>query len=151
MTRILIVAALLLMSNVCAAQKKTFDKWSDHEGVNVVYISKMMLRLIPNMKVGNADIDNIASKLDHVRILNCENAKKVKAVKADVEKELTAGGSEVIMDMKEGGEGNTVRIYHRKVEKKKNEFVLVQTDGRELTVINLKGTLSLTDIKNQNF
>lgn len=147
MIRTLILGALLLVCNLCAAQKQTFDKWSDSKGVNVVYVSKALLQMMPQMDVGKANIADIAGKLEYIRILNCESAAKSKTIREEAVSELKKSGFTLIMDMKEGGEGNTVRIYHKEQGKNRNEFTLIVSERGMVSIINLGGNVTLNDIK----
>ena len=138
---------LLLMAVVqsAMAQDALFDKYEDTNGVTTVFISKTMLSMIPNVKAGNHDISEIASKLDQLRILTCEKATLIPRILDDAKKTYNSEGYEAIMRMNDEGEKMT--IYQRSLKGGKNEFVLLQEDSSELNIINVKGAITLKDIQ----
>ena len=139
--------SLLLMTVVqgAMAQDALFDKYEDTNGVTTVFISKTMLSMIPNVKTGNRDISKIAGKLDQLRILTCEKASLIPRILDDAKKIYKSEGYEVIMRMNDDGEKMT--IYQRSLKGGKNEFVLLQEDGSDLNIINVKGAITLKDIQ----
>ena len=139
--------SLLLMTVVqsAMAQDALFDKYEDTNGVTTVFISKTMLSMIPNVKAGNHDISEIASKLDQLRILTCEKATLIPRILDDAKKIYNSEGYEAIMRMNDEGEKMT--IYQRSLKGGKNEFVLLQEDSSELNIINVKGAITLKDIQ----
>ena len=139
--------SLLLMAVVqgAMAQDALFDKYEDTNGVTTVFISKTMLSMIPNVKTGNRDISKIAGKLDQLRILTCEKASLIPRILDDAKKIYKSEGYEVIMRMNDDGEKMT--IYQRSLKGGKNEFVLLQEDGSDLNIINVKGAITLKDIQ----
>ena len=139
--------SLLLMpiASVAMAQDALFDKYEDTNGVTTVFISKTMLSMIPNVKAGNHDISEIASKLDQLRILTCEKASLIPRILEDAKKIYKNDGYEAIMRMNDEGEKMT--IYQRTLRGGKNEFVLLQEDSSDLNIINVKGAVTLKDIQ----
>ena len=104
-----------------------------------------MLGMIPNVKAGNHDIGKIAPKLDYLRILSCEKAALITSLVEDARKAYRTGGYEVIMKMNDGDE--KVTIYQRTMKDGKNEFSLLTEEKDEATIINVKGAITLKDIK----
>ena len=77
MKRIYILAILATVFSLFAqAQQSFFDKYAEMEGVTSVYISKSMLSLLPSVDstVNGIHIGNIASRLDNIQILSCEES-----------------------------------------------------------------------------
>ena len=128
-----------------SAQEAIFEKYEDTNGVTTIYISKTMLGMIPNVKAGNHDIGKIAPKLDYLRILSCEKATLITSLMEDARKAYRTGGYEVIMKMNDGDE--KVTIYQRTMKDGKNEFSLLTEEKDEATIINVKGAITLKDIK----
>ena len=128
-----------------SAQEAIFEKYEDTNGVTTIYISKTMLGMIPNVKAGNHDIGKIAPKLDYLRILSCEKAALITSLMEDARKAYRTGGYEVIMKMNDGDE--KVTIYQRTMKDGKNEFSLLTEEKDEATIINVKGAITLKDIK----
>ena len=75
MKRFYITAILALICTIASYAQTIFDRYADTEGVTTVYISKAMLSMMPDMKTNGVNIGPIASKLDNIRILTCENNK----------------------------------------------------------------------------
>ena len=128
-----------------SAQEAIFEKYEDTNGVTTIYISKTMLGMIPNVKAGKHDIGKIALKLDYLRILTCEKAALITSLVEDAKKAYRSGGYEVIMKMNDGDE--KVTIYQRSMKDGKNDFSLLTEEKDEATIINVKGSITLKDIK----
>lgn len=143
----IVFLSLLLMTVVqnARAQDALFDKYEDTNGVTTVFISKTMLGMIPNVKAGNHDISKIAGKLDQLRILTCEKASLISRILDDAKKTYKSEGYEAIMRMND--DGGKMTIYQRSLKGGKNEFVLLQEDGSNLNIINVKGAITLKDIQ----
>lgn len=143
----IVFLSLLLMTVVqnARAQDALFDKYEDTNGVTTVFISKTMLGMIPNVKAGNHDISKIAGKLDQLRILTCEKASLIPSILDDAKKTYKSEGYEAIMRMND--DGGKMTIYQRSLKGGKNEFVLLQEDGSNLNIINVKGAITLKDIQ----
>ena len=143
----IVFLSLLLMTVVqnARAQDALFDKYEDTNGVTTVFISKTMLGMIPNVKAGNHDISKVAGKLDQLRILTCEKASLIPHILDDAKKTYKSEGYEAIMRMND--DGGKMTIYQRSLKGGKNEFVLLQEDGSNLNIINVKGAITLKDIQ----
>lgn len=143
----IVFLSLLLMTVVqnARAQDALFDKYEDTNGVTTVFISKTMLGMIPNVKAGNHDISKVAGKLDQLRILTCEKASLICRILDDAKKTYKSEGYEAIMRMND--DGGKMTIYQRSLKGGKNEFVLLQEDGSNLNIINVKGAITLKDIQ----
>lgn len=143
----IVFLSLLLMTVVqnARAQDALFDKYEDTNGVTTVFISKTMLGMIPNVKAGNHDISKVAGKLDQLRILTCEKASLISRILDDAKKTYKSEGYEAIMRMND--DGGKMTIYQRSLKGGKNEFVLLQEDGSNLNIINVKGAITLKDIQ----
>ena len=136
---------LIAVAPGAMAQDTLFEKYEDTNGVTTVFISKTMLGMIPNVKAGNHDISEIAGKLDQLRILSCEKASLIPRILEDAKKIYRNEGYEAIIRMNEDGEKMT--IYQRTLRGGKNEFVLLKEVSSELSIINVKGAISLKDIQ----
>ena len=101
--------------------------------------------MIPNVKAGNHDVSKIAGKLDQLRILTCEKASLIPHILDDAKKTYKSEGYEAIMRMND--DGGKMTIYQRSLKGGKNEFVLLQEDGSNLNIINVKGAITLKDIQ----
>jgi len=128
-----------------SAQDALFQKYNDVEGVTTIYISKTMLRMIPNVKTGKHDISTIASKLDQLRVLACERPSLIASIKKNALEAYSKGQYEVAMQVNDSGEH--VTIYCKKLGKDKAEYALLSEEDGEISIISLQGRITLKDIQ----
>ena len=145
MKRLMIIMLLACTYSMCHAQEELFKKYSGTKGVENVYISKTLLRLMPKSAVGDKDISRIAGKLEHIRILNCEKKELIPAIKKDAENFYKKKSYELVMETNEDDE--QVYIYLRKMKNKQNEFVIFSLENNELAIISIVGNITLEDIE----
>ena len=127
------------------AQDALFEKYNDVDGVTTIYISKTMLQMIPNVKTGKHDISSIAAKLDQLRVLTCERPSIIASIKRHTLEVYNNRQYEVAMQINDSGEH--VTIYHKKLSKEKSEFALLSEEDDEITIISLRGKITLKDIQ----
>lgn len=135
----------LCLSVNALAQDSLFKKFADRDDITSVYISKSMLRLMPNVQTDGIDIGGVASKLDNIQILSCEKPEIIPQIRKELTYLNTQNGYEELMKVNDAGE-HTV-IYQKECAGDTKEYVLLCDEKRELTVVILKGNLSLTDIQ----
>ena len=123
MKRIYILTILATVFSLFAqAQQSFFDKYAEMEGVTSVYISKSMLSLLPNVNstVNGIHIGNIASRLDNIQILSCEEADVAQKLRKETSHINPENGYEELMRVRENGEKTT--IYFKDKKRKKKEL-----------------------------
>lgn len=146
MKRTYIITLLFcLCSLVTYAQDSFFDKFADMDEVTSVYISKAMLSLMPDMKAEGVNIGGMASKLDNIQILSCENPAVIAKLKKELQYISPKNGYEELMRVNSEGEKTTIYLKQKKNEKK--EFVLINNEEDEFTIIVITGDLSLEEMK----
>lgn len=146
MKRIYIITLLLsLCSLFTYAQDSFFDKFADMDGVTSVYISKAMLSMMPDMKTEGVNIGGVASKLDNIQILSCEKPAIIAKLKKETEFINPKNGYEELMRINDEGEKTTIYLKHDKSGKK--EFVLLNNEKGEFTIIIITGNLTLQEIQ----
>lgn len=146
MKRIYIITLLLsLCSLFTYAQDSFFDKYADMDGVTSVYISKAMLSMMPDMKTEGVNIGGVASKLDNIQILSCEKPAIIAKLKKETEFINPKNGYEELMRINDEGEKTTIYLKHDKSGKK--EFVLLNNEKGEFTIIIITGNLTLQEIQ----
>lgn len=146
MKRIYIITLLLFLCSLMSyAQNSFFDKFADMDGVTSVYISKAMLSMMPNMKAEGINIGEVAGKLDHIQILTCEKAALIPKIKKEVEYIHPRNGYEELMRV--NNEGDKTTIYLKKDKNGKKEFVLLNDEKNEFTVVVITGNLTLQEIQ----
>jgi hypothetical protein len=146
MKRITIIILMTVLCGICHAQDALFRKYADVNGISTVYISKSMFRMMPNIKAGNKDISRISSKIDKMQILNCERPSLIPSVKRVAKSTYKKGKYEDVMQINENGE-HTV-IYQKLHPNGKHEFVLFCEEKDELSIINIFGSVTLSEIRN---
>lgn len=140
-----ILFVALFSCTMMSAQSALFKKYENVKGVTTVYISKALLGLVPKLEAGDMDISAIASKLDHVQVLTCERPSLVKEIKETAIEQLSKGGYNILMTVRDGDE-QTI-IYGKSLGKGKNEFVLLEIEKNEINIVNISGSIPLEDIK----
>lgn len=145
MKRILILMLIVLTAGICRAQEALFSKYNNTKGVETVFISKAMFRLIPNVEAYPNNIGKIASKLDRLQILNCERPSMVKSIADYAAAIYKREHYEIVMHLTDGDDNTT--IYMKPRGRGKNEFALIDLEKNEISIINLVGNISLDDIK----
>ena len=148
MKRIYILAILATVFSLFAqAQQSFFDKYAEMEGVTSVYISKSMLSLLPSVDstVNGIHIGNIASRLDNIQILSCEESDAANQLRKETSHINPKNGYEELMRVRENGEKTTIYFKDKKGQKK--EFVLLVDEKDEFTIISIVGDLTLQEIQ----
>lgn len=147
MKRSYIITLLLsLCSLFTYAQDSYFDKYADMEGISSVYISKAMLNLMPNMKAEGINIGEVAGKLDNIQILSTEKPGLIESLKKETAHISKNNGYEELMRINDEGERTTIFLKQKKDGKK--EFVLINSEKDEFTIIIITGNLTLQEIQN---
>ena len=136
---------LTAISTMSFAQQELFEQYDDVEGVETVYISASMLRMMRNIKAGNKDISRIAGRLERLQILNCERTALIPTIRKTAVTIFNKRGYHIVMQTSGGGEH--VTIYEKKYRNGRNEYVLMAIEKNELSVINVFGKVSLQDIQ----
>lgn len=145
MKRIFLSLAVAITALSATAQEAVFKKYADTKGVETVFISNALLSIASNsIKIGNSSVAPIANKIDQVRILNSEKPSLIRTIAKEAAAEFAKEKYEEVMRVNDDGE--KIVIY-MKSRGKKNEFALLTTEKDEISIINLVGTLSLSDIQ----
>ena len=140
MKKITTIALLMLMALEANAQKDVFMKYKGQEGVTIVKVPKMLMRLAGRM---DKDVRMLTKRLENIRVLSCEEKAMAQKIKADALSAYKQGGYEEMVKVNDDGE--VVSIYHRNRKGGKNEYAILSID-EELSIINVVGHLSLEDL-----
>ena len=130
----------MLMALGANAQKDVFMKYKGQEGVTIVKVPKMLMRLAGRM---DKDVRMLTKRLENIRVLSCEEKAMAQKIKADALSAYKQGGYEEMVKVNDDGE--VVSIYHRNRKGGKNEYAILSID-EELSIINVVGHLSLEDL-----
>ena len=136
---------LVLCCASLSAQDRLFKQFENTKGVSTVYISPAMFKLMPKLNVGNKDLAKLASRLSRLQILQCERPSLIPSIKKQAQAYYDNNRYEVIMRVKDGGEHTT--IYQKGAGRGAKEFVLLNEERNELSIIHITGNISLEDIK----
>lgn len=152
MKNFIIIIASLLVSTAAFAQsgKSIYQKYSDEKGVDAVYISPAMFRMIGNLPItmDDADVDlaSIVRSLSGFYLLAVENPSVAQGVYSDVRKFIDSGHFELMMEAKDDGDKMT--IYTVTEGDFITSLVMVATEPEETTFICLDGRILTSDFEN---
>ena len=146
MKKIYAIVVLLTLSFTALAQggRELYNKYSDLPGMEAVYISPAMFRMIgkiPDVEFNHEDINfsSIIKSMNGFYILSTENPKHSAALLADVDKYIKTGKYELLMEAKDDGEA--VRMYTVGDEKTVTSFVMVSQEKDEVSFISFDGKM----------
>ena len=146
MKKFYILALMLLMSVTALAQngRSLYNKYSDHENVEAVYISPAMFRLmgrIPDMQMqdGSMNLGPIIKSLTGLYILNITQEDIADSLADDVNRFIQKGEYELLMEAKDNGE--VTRMYTVGDDAFVHSFVMLSRSGGETDFICLDGTM----------
>lgn len=146
MKRIIALAATLLLTLSAFAQngKAIYQKYSDAEGVSAVYISPAMFRMIgriPDLETGDGKVNltPVIRSLTGMYIINSGNQDINGTLRSEVERFISSGRYELLMEAKDSGE--TVRMYTVGTEKLISGFVMLAAQAEEVSFICLDGEM----------
>lgn len=143
MKRIILLLVCVCMTAMSQAQDALFKKYSNTRGVETVFISKTMLNMMGTVEVKDKRLS--ANKIDRIQILSCERPSMVRTIKAEALAAFQRERYEEMMRMHDDDE-KTI-IYGKSLGHGINEFVLFETERDEIDIINIRGRITLNDIK----
>lgn len=146
-TKILLMTIFSIFSFMSiSAQEDVFEKLSDHQDITTVYISKSLLKMMPDINTGGANIKGLSEKIDQLEIYNSEgSADAAKLMKQEVNKLIKSRKYEILMKVKE--KDNNVTFYAHKEKEKIKDLVMFVDNTDECTIIRISGDFSAEDIK----
>ena len=146
MKKLYILVVLLLMSLTASAQngRSLYNKYSDLDNVEAVYISPAMFRLIgkiPDMPVeeGSVNLGPIIKSLSGLYILSIKEGNVAANLYDDVNRFTQKGQYELLMEAKDNGE--VMRMYTVGDDFVVNSFVMLAREADEVNFICLDGTM----------
>ena len=146
MKQLYILAATLLLSISAFAQdgRSLYNKYSDYENVEAVYISPAMFRLIGKipdveMQGENVNLGPIIKSLSGLYILSIKEDRIAQDLYDDVNRFIKKGQYELLMEAKDNGE--VTRMYTVGDDFVVNSFVLLAREGAEVNFICIDGTI----------
>jgi hypothetical protein len=152
MKRIYALLVMLAVSVAAFAQngRSLYNKYSDYENVEAVYISPAMFRLmgkIPDMELQeeNVNLGPIIKSLTGLYILSTTREDIAANLAADVNHFIQRGSYELLMEAKDNGE--VMRLYTVGDEQIVNSLVMLARDAAETSFICLDGTMPRDELE----
>lgn len=124
-----------------------FKQLSNTKGIEVVYISKTMLGMMPKMDMPGVDIGNIAGKLESLEIYSAEEASASRRLIYVSEDLLKSGNYETLMLLKDS-DSRTAFYVRKNKSNTGSEMLMVTEDGSDASIIRFLGNFTVQDIKN---
>ena len=152
MKRIYALLVMLAVSVAAFAQngRSLYNKYSDYDNVEAVYISPAMFRLIgkiPDMELqeGNVNLGPVIKSLTGLYILSTTREDIAADLAADVNHFIQRGSYELLMEAKDNGE--VMRLYTVGDEQIVNSLVMLARDAAETSFICLDGTMPRDELE----
>ena len=140
------ILVMLALSVAAFAQngRSLYNKYSDYDNVEAVYISPAMFRLIGKipdvqMEGENVNLGPVIKTLSGLYILSIKQGAVADELAADVNHFIKKGQYELLMEAKESGE--VTRMYTVGDDFTVKSFVMLSHDGIETNFICLDGTI----------
>lgn len=143
-----IIAFLFLGIQGLYAQDKLFDKLANNDNVTVVYISKALLDMVPNLEAtaGNADLKKLANKLEQIEIYTCnDDSKTIKLMQGEMKGLLQDKSYAAFMSIKE--KNKFVNFFGLKHNNRYKDLIMTVDEGKSATIIRIKGSFTSDDVK----
>lgn len=146
MKQLYIIVAMLLMGISAFAQdgRSLYNKYSDYDNVEAVYISPAMFRLIgkiPDVEMNNESVNlgPIIKTLSGLYILSIKDGPVALDLADDVNRFIKKGQYELLMEAKESGQ--VMRMYTVGDDFTVNSFVMLAREADEVNFICIDGTI----------
>lgn len=148
MKRILTLAVLLLTALGAAAQnsgKALYQKFSDEPGIQAVYISPAMFRLIgriPDVELSGNDVNlaRVIKSMNGFYLLGSEDPAIGERLARDVSHFISKSDFELLMEVKDDGE--TMRMYIVSPDEATiTSLVMLSRDREETTFLSIDGVI----------
>lgn len=152
MKKILLTIVLAVLSVTAFAQtgKSLYEKYSDYEGVEAVYISPAMFKLIGKLTIdmGEDDLDiaRLVRSIKGMYILNMPSSGPASKLASEVSKMISRGNYELLMEAKDSGD--RMQMFTNGDDNVIRSFVMLNTDGEETSFICFDGEMVRDDFEN---
>ena len=147
------ILVLLVMSVTALAQngRQLYNKYSDAPGMEAVYISPAMFRMIgkiPDMEFGDGEVNisSIIKSMTGFYVLSTEDPVVGKALYDEVQDYVTRGTFELLMESKDSG--SVTRIFTAGDDFTITSFVMLSSDRNEVSYISFDGRIDRADMEN---
>lgn len=150
MKRIYFLSILFVMAVISASAQisSVFDRFSDTKDVTSVYISKVMLRMMPDLDANGLKVGDISSKLDCIRVLSTSNKNNIPIISTNFKKKIDKENYDILL--KANDEGDKVVIYMKEGKDGINEYLIAAESSQELNYVLIVGTITPADVMKMN-
>ena len=151
MKKILLSVILAVLSVGAFAQtgKSLYEKYSDLDGVEAVYISPAMFKMIGKLSLdmGEEDVDiaRLVRSLKGMYILNIPNSGPANQLAGEVSKLIRGGRYELLMEAKDSGDH--MQMFTNGDDDIIRSFIMLNTDGDETSFICFDGDIVRNDFE----
>ena len=149
MKRFVIVFTLMLciVQYSVQAQETVLKEISEMKNVEVIYISKAMLKSMRahGMNVGGMNISVLASELSSLNIITVEEGKSLSKVRNELKTIGKDYNMETVMIVKDD-DGSTVMYATRDSKNYYAQLLTIIDEGDEITIIYMTGTISMNSL-----
>ena len=152
MKRIILTVILAVVSMSAFAQtgKSLYEKYSDLDGVESVYISPAMFKLIGKLSLDmgeeDVDISHLVRSIKGMYILNMSNSGAASQLATEVTRMIRGGNYELLMEAKDGGD--RMQMFTNGDDNMIRSFVMLNTDGEDTSFICFDGEMVREDFEN---
>lgn len=150
MKKIILSIWLLASFTFASAQNNPFEKFSDMDGVTSVYISKMMLSMMPkNAKAayGGVNVGGFLNKLSSILILTSEDKIIAPQMLSLANERVKGRDYELLMRVKSDDNDNINFFMKGKPEDIRELIMIVAGNDGENVVMQFLGNFTLQDIQ----
>ncbi len=144
MKQILIILAVLFAALNASAQdaRSIYIRYSDLPGVQAVYISPAMFRMIGRLPMQDMGLDakEAIKSLSGFYLLNVSSPDLKATLKNEANRFVKSGKYEMLMEAKD--DGQTVRMYSIGDGEYVSSFAMLSEDGEECVFMAIEGLIS---------
>ncbi len=144
MKKILIILAVLFAALNASAQdaRSIYIRYSDLPGVQAVYISPAMFRMIGRLPMQDMGLDakEAIKSLSGFYLLNVSSPDLKATLKNEANRFVKSGKYEMLMEAKD--DGQTVRMYSIGDGEYVSSFAMLSEDGEECVFMAIEGLIS---------
>jgi hypothetical protein len=147
----LFIATILLAFGTLggyAQNSNMFDKFSDNKDITTVYVSKTLLRMMPDMDFGVNDINikSLAGKLEQLEIYSSQSKNAAKLIRKEADNMMKGKVYEKLMMVKD--KDDNITFYGlRDKDYFKDLVMFVDNRTDKCTIIRIMGTFTLDDVQ----
>lgn len=151
MKKITTMLCLLLMSisiPLFAQENKAIKELSNIKGVTAIFVSEQMLNMIglSNFSVDNViNLNDIASKIKSVTVLNAEDSKPIKELRKGMDTYLGKLKVSPMLTTKEDDEQVNIYFIEPQAADKYAQLIIYTDEGDEVSIIALIGSFEMKD------